>query len=70
MKLRACVLLASALSGTAALAQDRAEDGVAPRPKFDRNPIYPANVQEYLDFGLHGHVDHIVHSFTMARKGG
>ena len=22
------------------------------------------------DFGLHGHVDHIVHSFAMARKGG
>lgn len=25
---------------------------------------------EVLDFGLHGHVDHIVHSFAMARKGG
>lgn len=24
---------------------------------------------EVLDFGLHGHVDHIVHSFAMARKG-
>lgn len=24
---------------------------------------------QVLDFGLHGHVDHIVHSFAMARKG-
>ena len=25
---------------------------------------------EVLDFGLHGHVDHITHSFAMARRGG